>query len=220
MKSRNIKKYCKSSFEKIKSDFFLQKIFAYMKKNRSLDIMKPNKKLQKRLKLNINDYKEYSQLFTRIEIELKPLDKKYDVFINIPDEEKEYYHIYFDNSKEEIKRNKLNKKEKIKLIKIIIDYQVKSFKNLFSHLKCIDWITFKKFYRNNITDMSYMFAYCSKINEINLPSFNTDSVTNMSYMFYKCSSLKALNLSKFNTNNVTDRLYVRLLLIFKRIKSF
>ena len=88
-----------------------------MKKNRSLDIMKPNKKLQKRLKLNINDYKEYSQLYSIIEIELKIIDNKYGKFINIPDEEQEYYHIYFDNSNEEIKRNYLNEMKKLRLLK-------------------------------------------------------------------------------------------------------
>ena len=94
--------------------------------------MKYNQKLQKRLNLSINDYKEYSQLYTPIEIELKPLKNKYGKFINVHDKEKEYYHIYFDNSNEEIKRNKLKKNEEVKIIKIIIDYQVKSFKNLFS----------------------------------------------------------------------------------------
>ena len=41
-----------------------------------------------------------------IERELKLVNNKYyNNFINISDEEKEYYHIYFDNSNEEIKRN-------------------------------------------------------------------------------------------------------------------
>ena len=33
-----------------------------------------NKKLQKRLNININDYKDYSQLYSPIEIELKIVD--------------------------------------------------------------------------------------------------------------------------------------------------
>ena len=44
-----------------------------MKKSKSLEIMKYNKRLQKRLNLNINNYKEYSQIYTPIEIELKLL---------------------------------------------------------------------------------------------------------------------------------------------------
>ena len=42
-----------------------------------------------------------------------------------------YFRIYFDNSNEEIKRNYLNYNEKVKIIKIIIDYLVKTFKDLF-----------------------------------------------------------------------------------------
>ena len=41
------------------------------------------------------------------------------------------YHIYFDNSKEEIKRNYLKKNEEVKIINIKIDYQIKSLKKLF-----------------------------------------------------------------------------------------
>ena len=91
------------------------------------------------------------------------MDNKYGKFINIPDKDKEYYHIYFNNSNEEIKRNYLNKNEKVKIIKIIIDYQVTSFQNLFNYCKCIESINFNKFYRNNITNMSYMFEDCSSL---------------------------------------------------------
>ena len=58
------------------------------------------------MNLNIEDYKKYSQFFSSIEIELKLAENKYGNFINIPDKEKEYFHIYFENSKEEIKRKK------------------------------------------------------------------------------------------------------------------
>ena len=81
-------------FEKLKSDFILRKIINIIKRNKSLEIMKYNKKLQKRLNININNYKKYSQLYSSIEIELKLSDNKYGEFINISDEEKEYYHIY------------------------------------------------------------------------------------------------------------------------------
>ena len=159
--------------------------------------MKYNKKLQKRLNININDYRE-------VEIELKLTDGKYGQFINIPKKDKEYYHIYFDNSNEEIKRNYLEENEKVKMIKIIIDYPVKSFKELFYKCNCIDSISFNKFYRNNITNMSCMFSGCSSLKEINLFNFNTNNVTNMDSMFSGCSSLKELNLFNFNTNNAID----------------
>ena len=143
--------------ENIKSNYIFKRIIEYMKKNKSLEIMKYNKKLQKRLNLNINDYKEYYQ---SIEIELKISENRYGKFINTSDKEKEYFHIYFNNSKEEIKRNYLKKDEKVRMIKIIIDYQIKSFKRLFYECKCLDSIYFKNFYRNNITNMSSMFYDC------------------------------------------------------------
>ena len=124
----------KDFFEKVRSNFIFKKIFQCMKKNKTLEIIKYNKRLQKRLILNINDYKEYYQ---SIEIELKIVDNeyKYGEFINISDEDKQHYHIYFNNSNKEIKRNYLNKNEKVKNIRIIIDYQIKSFKKLFYNYK-------------------------------------------------------------------------------------
>ena len=158
----------KFDFKKLKSDYFLIKLFDIMKKNRALKIFIYNKNLQKRLNLSINDYKEYSQLYSSIEIELKLDDNKHYQnykFINISDEEKEYFHIYFDNSNEEIIRNYLKDNEKVNTIKIIIDYQVNSFKNLFNNCYYIKSISFKKFYRINITDMSNMFFGCLSLKE-------------------------------------------------------
>ena len=75
MNSRNIsknKQFKESKyFESLKSDYFLIKIIDIIKKNKSLEIIKYNKKIQKRLNININNYKEYSQLYSSIEIELK-----------------------------------------------------------------------------------------------------------------------------------------------------
>ena len=215
MNSRNISKdeeskqlNAKNEFENLKSNYFLMKIFDIMKKSKSLEIMKYNKRLQKRLNLNINNYKEYSQIYTPIEIELKLVDKKYGRFINISKEDNKYYHIYFDISNKEIKRNYLNENEEVKKIKIVIDYSVKSFKELFISCRCISSINFKKMYRTNITDMSCMFYECSSLKELNLSNFNTNNVIDMSGMFYECSSLKELNLNNFNTNNVTDMSYM------------
>ena len=160
-----------------------------MNKNKSLEMIKHNKRLQKRLNLSIDDYKEYYYQFYKssIEVELKIDEKKYGLFVNIPHKEEEYYHIYFDDSNEEIKRNYLYENEKVNIIKIIIDYQVKSFKGLFYDIKCINSIKFNKFYRINITDMSEMFSGCSSLKELNLTNFNTNNATNMSFMFNGCS---------------------------------
>jgi len=134
----------KSNLDNLKCDYFLPKIFDYIKKMKFLQILKFNKKLQKRLNLNIGDFKEYSQYFSSIELKLTLANDKYSKFIEISDHR--YYHIYFDNSAEEIKRNCLNEGEKVKTIKIKIYHQVKSFKGLFYNCKCISSIEFNKFF--------------------------------------------------------------------------
>ena len=123
----------KVDLKDLKSIFILKKVLSYMKKNKSLTIIKYNKTLQKKLNLNINDYKECYKEYLQIEIELTLDDNgnnKDNNFINIPEKDKEYFHIYF-------------KKENI--IKIIIDYQIKSFCGLFSRCEHINSIFFKKF---------------------------------------------------------------------------
>ena len=128
--------------------------------------------------------------------------------IHIDDDELEFYHIYFDNNKKEKKRNYLKENENIKAIKVIIDYNEISFEKLFMECEYIESIYFKKFYRNDIENMSSMFARCSSLKELNLSNFKTNNVTDMSYMFYECSSLKEINLSNFNTDNVIDMGYM------------
>ena len=134
---------------------------------------------------------------------------KYGEFININEEDKKYFHIYFnDNKKKEIENTSLYKGDNVSKISIIIDYQIKSFSRLFSYCECIESIEFKKFYRNNVTDMSGMFRGCSSLKELNLNNFNTNNVTDMVEMFYGCSSLNQLNLSNFNINYVTKMRYM------------
>jgi len=194
----------KNIFKNLKNNYILSKVFHSLLKKKLLDLIKYNKKIQKRININIKDFKEYSEIYSSIEIEIIPLINKYGRFININNGEEKYYHIYFDNNKEEAKRDYLNKNEQIKNIKIIIDYQVNLFEYLFYGCDCIESINFKKFYRNNITKMSCMFYRCSSLKELNLSKFNTTNVTNMDNMFYGCKSLKELNLSNFNTNNITN----------------
>ena len=191
----------------IKSNFIIKIIFSYMQRNKQLEIIRYNKKAQNRFDLSLNDFKEYSQLYSTIKIELKLTDNeknKYRKFINISQSNKKYIHVYFDNSHKEINRNQLKRNEKVKTVQIVIDHQIKSLKDLFSYCDSINSICFKKFTRINITDMSFMFYECLLLEDINLSIFNTNNVTNMRFMFYGCSSLKELNLSSFNTNNVTD----------------
>ena len=89
--------------EKLKSDYFLQKLYDNMTKKKKLEIVKYNKKIQNRINLSVKDYKEYSETFTSIEIEIIPEKGEYGKFINIDENDKLYYHIYFNDDKEEIK---------------------------------------------------------------------------------------------------------------------
>ena len=135
-----------------------------MPKKKKLEIVRYNKKIQNRLNLSIKDYKEYSETYSSIEIEIITIKGGYGKFININEKDKLYYHIYFNDNKEEIKNKYrikeedgvtkheyyIEEKDKVTKIKIIIDYQVKSFKKLFKECHCIESINFKKFYRNNV----------------------------------------------------------------------
>ena len=149
-------------FKGLKCDFFIQKIFAHFERKKLLELIKCNKQLQKMMNININDYKIYHEMFTSIELEMEPNKYgAYGEFIRIKDEDKKYYHIYFNNNiKKEIKRQCVNENEKIKIIKIIIDYPVNSFMNLFKECELIESIKFTKFNRNNITNMNSLFFRC------------------------------------------------------------
>ena len=122
-KTESNKVESKDIFKNLKSDFFLQKIFYNLLKKKSLDIIKYNNNIKKRINISIKDYKEYSEIYSPIEIEIKPVINEYGDFINM-NENKIYYHIYFNDNKEEIKRNFLKENENVEKLKIIIDYQI------------------------------------------------------------------------------------------------
>ena len=213
-KRKDIKNNKYTILDKIRSVYFLQKLYDNMLINKKLQIVKYNKKTQYKLNLSVKDYKEYSETFTPIEIEIMLAEDEFGRFININRNENIYFHIYFNDNKKEIKNiYKIRKEDKVTKIRIIIDYQVKSFEYLFSYCRCIKSINFRKFYRNNINDMSGMFNECSSLKELLLTNFNTNKVINMSWMFSYCSSIKELNLSNFDINNVIDMfsLVIRLL---------
>ena len=73
-------------------------------KKKSLEIIKYNKNIKNRINISIKDYKEYSEIYSSIEIEIKPVKNKFGKFINIKKENEKYYHIYFNDNKEEIKK--------------------------------------------------------------------------------------------------------------------
>ena len=194
----------KNKFINIKSNYILKQLFGIMSSRISLKIIKCNINIQKRLNININNYKDFSEKFSSIELEIMPIQNEYGPFIRIKEEDKKYFHIYFNDNKEEMKKTELNDEDKVSKINVIIDYQIESFKQLFFDCKYIESINFKKFYRNNVTDLLGLFFGCSSLKELNLSNFNTNNVANMDCMFEGCSSLKELDLSNFNTNNVTN----------------
>ena len=186
---------------KIRSNYMLKRIFSHLSTTRLLDTIRYNKKLQNKLNKDINDYKKYLQ----IEIEIIPFKNIYGNFINIPNQNDEnYYHIYFDDNKEEIKRHYINQSDNVNKITIVIDYEIKSLYMLFKECPCIKIMNFLKFKRNINGDMSYLFSNYKSIEEINFYEFKISNATNFSFMFYECSSLKRLNLSSFKTDNVID----------------
>ena len=138
MESLNKSKKGKLIIENLKNDYFLQILLFDISKKKSLEIFKLNKKIQKRLNISIKDYKVYSGKYSSIEIEVLPDKNKYGQFININEEDKLNYHIYFNNDNEEIKRNYFTENDLIKKINIIINYQVKTFEYLFYNCECIE----------------------------------------------------------------------------------
>ena len=116
--------------------------------------------------------------------------------------EKSYFHIYSNDGEKEIKRNTISENDKVIKTNIIIDYQDKSFKNLFKDCECIESINFIKFNINKFNNMGVTFSYCSSLKDLCLSNFNIDNATNMGKIFSYCPSLKSINISNFNTVNV------------------
>ena len=192
-----------SNWKNIKSKHILKQIFNKLHKTTFLKIIKHNKYIQNIFGLELNDFKD---CYEKIIIEIIPkqylkytFDENY--FIRIKNNEEPYFHIYFDNDKEEIKRAFIKKNESVRKIKVIIDYEIKSFFNLFHNCEIIEKINFIQFNRKDINDMSYMFFGCSALKEINFSFIKFDKVKDIDCMFYGCSSLKKINNSYLISNN-------------------
>ena len=127
-----------NKFINIKSNFVLKKIFNHLDKNKALKIIRYNTNIKNRLNIDIENYKS-------ILIDIIPIPNKYRPFINIEGEDKKYFHIYFNDNKEEIKRTELSKGDKVSKINIVIDYKVKSFNKLFFFVKLLNQYILKTF---------------------------------------------------------------------------
>ena len=126
------------------------------------------------------------KLFNQIEIEIIPdiskisEDDDKNKFINIKKEsDKSFYQIYYNGSNEEIKRNYINIYENISKIKVIIDMEEKSLKELFENCYNIKEIKFIKFNRRDFTNYSYMVFNCTNLINLDISKLKTDNVTNM-----------------------------------------
>ena len=181
----------------IKSNSVLKIIFSFIHERKSLETIKYNKFIQKSIDININTYKTYSEKYSSIKIEItlkKNINIYKNMIANFTIEDERYYHIYLNDDKEnELLRPYLYRQDNASKINIIIDYQIKSFSRLFYDCENHEYIYFKKFLRNNITDMSHMFYGCSSLIKINFNNFNTNNVIDMSDMFGRCLSLKKIN---------------------------
>ena len=90
----------------LKSDYFIIKFFEYIPERKSLETIRYNKSIQKRIGININHYKAYSEKYSSIELDIIPMKGIFGKFINIKEEDKKYFHICFN----------YNKKKKLKLL--------------------------------------------------------------------------------------------------------
>ena len=95
MKKLNIKPHIiYNIFENLKSDYFLQKLFENLPKKKSLEILKYNKKIKNRLNINLNNYKEFSEIYSLIELELIPGENQYGKFIDNYKKRRLYSHLF------------------------------------------------------------------------------------------------------------------------------
>ena len=61
----------------LKSDYFIQKFFGHIPERKSLETIRYNKNIQKRIDININHYKAYFETKTSIELDIIPMKGKY-----------------------------------------------------------------------------------------------------------------------------------------------
>ena len=219
----------KNLLNEIKSKFILKQIFNNLTNKSLLQIIRYNKNLQKKLGKTKTHYKrEYLNIIIEIipeenilknhaEILTKKTayfphhgivshgDSGYEfTFINIKKKYKSYFHIYFNDDLNEIKRDYITEKDKVSKIKVVIDYKIKSLSRLFKMVKCIKCINFIKFKNKNINNMSHLFDSCLSLKEINFSEFITKNVTDMYCMFMSCYQLESIDLSKLDTSKVRD----------------
>ena len=89
--SNKEKKEQKNMLMNLKNINIIKNIINGIKKGKFYEIIRYNKNCQKRLSLSFKDFKEFSEIYSSIEIEIIPVDNKYGKFININKNEESYY---------------------------------------------------------------------------------------------------------------------------------
>ena len=65
-----------NKLRRLKSDYFIQKFFGYIPERKSIETIRYNKSIQKRIGININHYKAYSEKYSSIELDIIPIKGK------------------------------------------------------------------------------------------------------------------------------------------------
>ena len=89
------------SLSNVKSKYITIQIVNLLCTKNLLNIFRYNKNYQNIFKKDINDYKTF---FSKIEIEIIPLENKFGYFINVLSNEP-HYHFYLNDNVEELNRN-------------------------------------------------------------------------------------------------------------------
>ena len=200
--SENNSNLNKEKIWNINCKYIISQIFTLINHYKLLKIVQYNIQLQKILNINISDYKK---CFDTI-IEIIPTNYIKGSLINIM--ESPYCHIYINDNQTETNNFNNERREIIKKVKLLIDYDFNSFELLFRGCTCIKKINFIKFKRIDLIKANNMFDSCTKLEELDISNFKTDNITDMSYMFNECISLKKLNIKNFNTNKVKNMMFM------------
>ena len=188
----------------IKSKYILRIIFDNLIDIKSLSIIRFNKSLQNKLDIDINTYIE----MCKIKINIYPIREFERKLINIIETNRPYYHIYFDDNKEEIQSLSITKKDNVEKIKLIIDGKISNLIGLFSECDYIREVDIIKFKNYKIENISKIFYNCINLEKINFFDINTSHITHMSGIFHACKKLKEIDMSKFKTDNVSDKSFL------------
>ena len=107
----------------VKSNLILKKIFGYLSKVKSLEIIRYNNNLKKKLNINLDNYKDQTKIEIELEISsIKNLDIKYISPYSYINDIYDYY-IY--------------REKKDETIKIIIKHNLLSLCGLFKNVKTL-----------------------------------------------------------------------------------